>query len=81
MAISVKQVIMIVVSLFVIAAVLPLGLASVSYIGSLNITLMDGTSGLVSTFVSPTVLSLLTTLLPILVVISIALYFIPKAGE
>lgn len=80
MAISTKQVILIVVSLIVIAVILPIGLGLVSAMGDVNVTINEVATPL-KELVDPTVLTLLTVLLPILVVISIAMYFIPKVGE
>lgn len=79
MAVSTKQVIMIVVALVIIAVILPLGLGLVSAMGDVNVTI-NGVATPLSELVDPTVLTLLTTLMPILVVIGIALYFIPKSG-
>lgn len=81
MSVTTKQVIMIVVSLIVIAVLLPIGLGLVSYMGNVQVAINSTTSMPLSELVNPTVLTLLTTLLPILVVIGIALYFIPKSGD
>ena len=84
MAISVKQVIYIVVALMVIGLVLPLGLGMVSLAGETMITVPYNMTGLnetqlaLSEVVDPAVLVLITTLLPILAVIGVTLYFIPK---
>lgn len=60
-------------------AILGLGLVSVSVIGSQTWT-VNNVTYTVSEVVDPTVLTLLTTLVPILVVIGLAMYFIPKMG-
>jgi hypothetical protein len=71
---------MIVVSLIIIAVVLPIGLGLVSAMGDTYVSI-NGTATKLSTLVDPTVLTLLTVLLPILVVVSIALYFIPRSSN
>ena len=80
MAISVKNVIMVVVSLVVIAVVLPLGIGLISAMGDASVT-VNGTAYLLSELADPTVITLLTILLPILAVIGIILAFIPRGGE
>ena len=80
MAITPKQVILIVVSLVVISVILPIGLGLTSAMGDVNVTI-NGVPTPLDELVDPTVLTLLTTLLPILVVVSIAMYFIPKMGD
>ena len=81
MAISVKQVIYIVVALMVIGLVLPLGLGMVSLAGEAVITYPNGTETTLKAVVDPAVLTLLVTLLPILAVIGVTLYFIPKGED
>lgn len=76
--INMSNVILIAISLIVIAIVLPIGLA---YIGSADntlVTLANGTQVALTDVVDPAVITLLTVLLPILVVIGIVMYFIPK---
>ena len=79
---SAKKLVSMVVLLFIIGAVLANGLVSVAVIGSQPYGLFGGEFGNISIPVSevldPTVLTLLTTLLPILVVVGIAMYFIPS---
>ena len=77
---DVKRVIMIVISLIVIAVIFPLGLGLVSSAGSTMITVGNESVAL-STLVDPAVLTLLTVLLPILAVIGIVMYFLPKGGD
>ena len=76
---SAKQIIMTVVLLIIMGSTLAIGLVSVSVIGS-QVVEIAGVNYTVSEVVDPTVLTLLTTLLPILVIIGLALYFIPRAG-
>ncbi len=73
----IKRVIGIMVTLVIIGAILGLGLVSVSVIGAQTWT-VNNVTYTVSNVVDPTVLTLLTTVVPIMVVISLAMYFIPK---
>lgn len=80
MAIGVRSVIGVVISLVVIAVVLPLGIGLISAMGDTMVTI-NGTAVALSTVVDPTVITLLTVLLPILAVIGIILAFIPRGGD
>lgn len=73
-----SDVIYIAISLIVIAIILPIGLAYIGSADSTTVTLPNGTAVALSTVVDPAVLTLLTILLPILVVIGIIMYFIPR---
>ena len=77
MAVGVKSVIMIAVSLMVIALILPLGLGLLGLAGD---TIVNGTQTLADV-VDPSVLTLLTVLIPILAVIGIAIGFISTRGD
>ena len=72
MAIGVRNVITIAVSLMVIALILPLGLGLLGMAGD---TIINGTTVL-KDVIDPSVLTLLTILIPILAVIGIAVSFI-----
>ena len=81
MGIGIKDVVMIAVALMVVALVLPLGLGLLGIAGD---TVINGSSG-TGTFnntltlaeaISPSVLTLLTVLIPVLAVIGIAVAFI-----
>jgi hypothetical protein len=72
MSVGVKDVIMIAVSLMVIALILPLGLGLLGLAGD---TVVNGTTTL-SEVIDPSVLTLLTVLIPILAVIGIAISFV-----
>ena len=72
MGLGVKDVIMISVSLMVIALILPLGLGLLGLAGD---TIVNGTTTLAEV-IDPSVLTLLTVLIPILAVIGIAVSFI-----
>jgi len=83
--INITQVILIAITLIIISIVLPIGL---SYIGSAgqmathvvkNATLE--TYYTLSEVVDPVIITLFTILLPILVVIGIIMYFIPKMKD
>ncbi len=81
MSVSVKNVIMIAVALMVIALILPLGLGLISGAGDTLIREYnwDGANAsaeYLSDMVDPSVLTLLTVLIPILAVIGIAIAFI-----
>ena len=84
-----QNVILISIALIVIAIILPIGLA---YIGSsdmvmVELTLWNESAGAsytaehsLSSLVDPSIITLLTVLLPILVVIGIIMYFIPRTS-
>ena len=72
MSVGVKDVIMIAVTLMVIALILPLGLGLLGLAGD---TIVNGTTTLAEV-IDPSVLTLLTVLIPILAVIGIAVSFI-----
>jgi len=81
MAISTKQVISIAVSLMVIALIIPLalGLLAVSpdtIMTPFNATGLNESAILLKNLIDPSVLTLLTILIPILAVIGIAVSFI-----
>lgn len=78
--ISVKNVIMIAVSLMVIALILPLGLGLISGAGDTMVT-VNGTESALSELVDPSVLTLLTVLIPILAVIGIAIAYISSTKD
>jgi len=80
MSVSVKNVIMIAVSLMVIALILPLGLGLISGAGDTMIT-VNGTASALSDLIDPSVLTLLTVLIPILAVIGIAIAFISTRAD
>ncbi|GAH74318.1 unnamed protein product, partial [marine sediment metagenome] len=60
------------------AVILPLGIGLVSIMGDALVTLPNGTQVALSTVADPTVITLLTILLPILAVIGIIMGFIPR---
>ena len=85
MAIGVRNVITIAVSLMVIALILPLGLGLIGLAGdtvlvAFNATGINETAITLVDVIDPSVLTLLTVLIPILAVIGIAVSFI-KSGD
>lgn len=64
-------------ALFIISIILPLGLSYVSGIGSTYVV-VGSTNQTVAQWVDPSVITLLTILLPVMAVIGILLYFVPK---
>ena len=86
MATNVKQVILIAVSLIVIATILPLAIGLISIAGDTVITVANATglnesAILLSDVADPAVITLLTVLLPVLAVIGITMYFLPRVGD
>jgi len=77
--VSMSQVILVAIALIVIAIILPIGLAYIGSAGTTNVTLADGSTTTLQNAVDPAVITLLTILLPILVVIGIIMYFIPSS--
>ncbi len=80
-SVRMSQVILIAIALIVIAIVLPIGLAYIGSAGSTTVTLPNGSSVALTDAVDPAVITLLTILLPILVVIGIIMYFIPRGNS
>jgi len=76
--VQMSSVILIAIALIVVAIVLPIGLAYIGSAGSTTVTLPNGSQVVLSDAVDPAVLTLLTILLPILVVIGVVMYFIPR---
>ena len=83
--ISVKQIIMVVVALIVIAVLFPIGLGLVGNAGDTLVGITNSTGGIVPTplseLVDPTVLILLTVLVPILAVIGVVMFFLPRGSD
>ena len=74
-------VILISIALIVIAIVLPIGLAYIGQADTTVVTLPNGSEVLLKEAVDPAVITLLTILLPILVVIGIIMFFIPRGKD
>ena len=80
---NVKNVILIAISLIVIATILPLAIGLIANAGNtiltpFNATGLNESAILLSDVADPSVITLLTILLPILAVIGITMYFLPK---
>lgn len=77
-----KRIVEMVVALVIIAVLLPIGIGLVSVMGEIGVTYTAANGSQItaalSTLVDPTVLTLLTTLLPIIVAIGIAMYFMER---
>jgi len=78
MGANVKQVILIAISLIVIATILPLAIGLISGAGDVIINTQNQT---LSDVADPAVITLLTVLLPILAVIGITMYFLPRMAD
>ena len=76
-----KQVILVAISLVVIATILPLGLGLIAMSGETVISNISGTVRTLADVLDPAVLTLLTVLLPVLAVIGITMYFLPKMSD
>lgn len=79
--ISVKYIIMAVVALIVIAVLFPIGLGLIGNAGETWISLNATTSDQLKNLVDPTVLILLTILVPILAVIGVVMFFLPRGSD
>jgi len=77
MAPPVNRVIMIAIALMVIAVIVPLAIGMIAIIGDTLITLPNGTQVALDTVADPSVIILLTVLLPILAIIGLIMYFLP----
>lgn len=75
MAYSIKAIIMLVVSMVIIGIVLPLGLGYISAMENAVVT-VNGTQYALSTLVDPSILTLVTVVLPIVAVVGIVLGFL-----
>lgn len=76
MAITSKEVITIAVALMIIAVIIPMSLGLLSIAGDYMVSNSTGTPVYLVDVVDPAVLMILTTLLPIVAVIGIAVSFI-----
>ena len=86
MGVGVREVIMIAVSLMIIALILPLGLgllglAEETIIVAYNATGLNESAILLKDVIDPSVLTILTVLIPILAIIGIAIKFISSRGD
>ena len=84
--IGIREVIMIAVALMIIALILPLGLGLLGIAGDVVVNGSSGTGTYNNTLtlaeaIDPSVLTLLTVLIPVLAVIAVAIAFIPRGGS
>ena len=79
--ISVRYIIMAVVALIVIAVLFPIGLGLIGNAGETWVSLNSTTQDQLKNLVDPTVLILLTVLVPILAVIGIVMFFLPRGSD
>lgn len=74
---------MLAVSLIIIAVIFPIALGLIGNAGSIIIsgsnTTVGGADRALSDIIDPTVLTLLVVLLPIIAIISVIMYFLPKS--
>ena len=75
--IRIANVILIAIALVIIAIVLPIGIAYIATAGNTTVTI-GNESVMLQDVADPAIITLLTVLLPILVVIGIIMYFIPR---
>jgi len=78
MSADVRKVILIAVALIVIATVLPLAIGLISMAGDTIVSNVSGVEKTLTDVADPAVITLLTVLLPILAIIGITMYFLPK---
>ena len=79
MASAFEKVIGLAVALIIVAVIYPIALA---LIGNAGNVIVNATSGqTLADVIDPTVLVLLTTLLPIIAIISVVMLFLPKAKQ
>lgn len=72
-----NKIVSLAIGLIVIAVILPIGLSYLGGAPDMNVTIGD-TTQTVSAWVDPTVLTLLSVLLPIMAVVGVILYFVPS---
>lgn len=77
MAQSYIKIIMLAVSLIIIAVIFPIALGLIGNAGNVVVNATSGQT--LSDVIDPTVLTLLVVLLPIIAIISVVMYFLPKS--
>jgi len=75
-----REIVTIAISLVIIAIILPIGIGNISMMGSYLVSNATGTPVYLSDVADPSVLVILTVVLPIIVVIGIALAYLKKTG-
>ena len=76
---SIKQVILLAVALMVVAVIFPIALGLIGNAGNVVVNATSGAT--LSDVVDPSVVTLLTVLLPIIAIIAVVLFFLPKGGD
>ncbi|UTU47199.1 His1-like major capsid protein [Muninn virus] len=76
---EIKYIVGLAISLIIIAVIVPIGLAYLAGAANMSITVGNTTKTL-SQWIDPTVLTLLTVLVPIMVVVGIVVAFVPKTS-
>lgn len=77
-----KRIIMIAISLMVIAVIIPIAIAQLAGVGDTVVYYPNGTSaGTLTTIADSSIITLLTVLLPIIAIVGVLIYFIPKATK
>jgi len=71
------KIIMLAVSLIIIAVIFPIALGLIGNAGNVVINATSGDT--LADVIDPTVLTLLVVLLPIIAIISVVMYFLPKS--
>lgn len=79
MASAFEKVIGLAVALIIVAVIYPIALALIGNAGNVIINATSGQT--LADVIDPTVLVLLTTLLPIIAIISVVMLFLPKAKQ
>ena len=74
---KVQNVIMIAIALIVIAVIMPMALGLLGGAGDTQVT-VNGTAQVLSDLVDPSIITLLTVLIPIVAIVGILIYFIPN---
>jgi len=77
MAPPVSRVVMIVIALMVIAVIIPLAIGMIAVMDTAVVTYPNGTETTLKAVADPALLVLLMTLLPILAIIGLIMYFLP----
>lgn len=78
---EIKSVILIAVSLMVIAVIFPIALALIGTADEYLVSNVSGTEVYLTDVIDPSILTLLTVLLPIIAIISIVMYFLPRTKK
>ncbi len=75
MAAKIKDVILLAVALMVVAVIFPIALGLIGNAG--NVIVDASTNATLSSVVDPSIITLLTILLPIIAIIAVVLFFLP----